>query len=210
MKVLDPLKFAAYFWPGLEFYHKQREIIYSVVYNRETIVHAGNKLGKDFVAGFIALWFFLSRHPCRIVTTSADYSQLESVLWGEIRRFIQTAKYPLSSDKGGPIVCNHLHLKKMIKGQECATSYVIGRTAAKGEGMLGHHANFPVCCGIQTPMDGTPRTLFLGDESSGLDDVSIERATTWADRMLLIGNPFPCNNYFYRAIKSGNIESKAH
>src|SRR5690606_28336837 len=106
--------------------------------NDETYVPAGNMLGKDFVAAFIVLRFFLTRHPVRVITTSADYSQLEAVLWGEIRRFLQTSRVPLIRSRGGPIINNHLHLKKIYNGQECGLSYVIGRVAAKGEGMLGH------------------------------------------------------------------------
>lgn len=191
-----PLKFARLMWPSIQFYDKQVQVIQSVRDNNETYVPAGNMLGKDFVAGFIALHFFLTRHPCRIVTTSADYSQLESVLWGEIRRFVQTAAYPLSHDKGGPLVLNHLHYKKVIKGKLCGISYMIGRVAAKGEGMLGHH--------VADIGDGIPRTLFMADEASGVEDIAYERADTWADRKLIIGNPYPTLNFFYRGVKAGD------
>jgi hypothetical protein len=207
---LDPIKFARFLWPDVTFYPKQEEIIYSVVTNDETVVTAGHMLGKDFVAGFIALWFFLSRHPCRVITTSADYSQLESVLWGEIRRFIQTAKYPLEANKGGPLVVNHLHIKKMIsptgtgnlgsspRGRApCGISYIIGRVAAKGEGMQGHH--------VAEVDDGIPRTLYIADEASGVEDNSYEAADTWTKRKLIIGNPYPCTNFFRRSVKEGDM-----
>ena len=103
----DPLKFQRLCWPDVKFYDKQIEIIESVAYNDETIVPAGNKLGKDFVAAFIALWFFCSRSPARVVTSSAGQNQLKSVLWGEIRRFINTSKYPL------PIQVNDLLLRQV-------------------------------------------------------------------------------------------------
>src|SRR5262245_26810640 len=120
-------------WPHVDFYKQQRAIIYSVRDNDETFVPAGNMLGKDFVSAYIALWFFLTRHPVRVVTTSADYAQLESVLWGEMRRFLQDCRWPLDSTKGGPIVINHLHLRK-VRGDPPyvdGLSYMIGRTAAK-------------------------------------------------------------------------------
>lgn len=195
-RVIDPIKLAKTLWPDVHFYRKQREIIYSVHENDETVVPAGNMLGKDFVSGFIVLWFFLSRSPCRIVTTSADHSQLEAVLWGEIRRFIQTAKYPLDSTRGGPLVVNHLHLRKMLNpatGLVCPRSYATARVAAKGEGLLGHH--------IEETGDGIPRTLMLADEGSGVEDMAYERSTTWARRVLVIGNPYPCDNFFKRAVK---------
>jgi hypothetical protein len=76
-------------------------------------------------------------------------------------------------------------------------SYILGRVAAKGEGMLGHH--------IADYGDGVPRTLFVADEASGVDDISYERAKTWAKRILVIGNPFPCSNFFYKGVKRGDV-----
>lgn len=195
--ILDPLEVQKLLWPDVYFYDKQREIIYSVAENDETFVPAGNMLGKDFVAGFIALWFFMSRSPCRVVTTSVDSTQLEGVLWGEIRRFIQTARYPIDSERGGPLIVNHLHIRKLVDGVMCGISYLIGRVAAKGEGMLGHH--------VAETGDGIPRTLFIADEASGVDDISYERADTWAKRKLIIGNPYPTTNFFYRGVKGGDL-----
>jgi len=194
---VDPLAFGKLLWPHVEFYDKQREVIESVRDNKETQVPAGNMLGKDFVAAFIALWFFCTRHPVRVVTTSVDGTQLEGVLWGEIRRFLQTAVEPLDSALGGPILVNHLLLRRFMDGQLDGFSYLLGRVAAKGEGMLGHHANPRVD-------DGLPHTLFIADEASGVDNVSYERATSWAHRILVIGNPFECQNFFYHGVKGGD------
>lgn len=205
---VDPLKLAKLLWPDVVFYNKQKEVIYSVVENDETFVPAGNMLGKDFVSAFITVWFFLSRSPCRIVTTSADYAQLESVLWGEIRRFLQTSKYPLDCNKGGPLVINHLYLRKIdhtdeAKKRPCGISYCIGRVAAKGEGMLGHH--------VADVGDGIPRTLYVADEASGVEDISYERADTWARRKLVIGNPYSNPegpNFFQRGVEEGDLREK--
>lgn len=199
-RLRDPLLFSKWLWPEVEFYREQREVIYSVRDNDETFVVAGNMLGKDFVAGFITLWFFLTRHPVRIVTTSAVQHQLEGVLWGEIRRFIQTARYPLDSTRGGPLVVNHLHLRKLVGGQVDGLSYCVGVVARKGEGMLGHH--------VADVGDGVPRTLFIADEASGVDDQSFERADTWARRKLVIGNPYACTNFFYRGVKGGDVPAR--
>lgn len=205
---VDPLEFKRVLWPDVTFYDKQVEVIYSVRDNNETFVPAGHQLGKDFVSGFIALWFFLTRHPCRVITTSADYSQLESVLWGEIRRFIQTSAYPLEQERGGPLLINHLHIRKVLnpgaptaqQQQPCGLSYLIGRVAAKGEGLQGHH--------IAKTGDGIPRTLLLMDEASGIEDLAYERSQTWANRILVIGNPYSNPrgaNFFEKAVKGGDI-----
>lgn len=191
--IKDPIKLGKVLWPNVVFYRKQREIIYSVWENDDTVVPAGHMLGKDFVAGFIALAFFLTRTPCRIVTTSVDHAQLESVLWGEIRRFIQTCKYPLSHEQGGPLVINHLHLRKVVNKQICGLSYALARVASKGEGMSGHH--------IAQTGDGIPRTLFMSDEASGVDQITYDKAKEWHHRRLIIGNPYECANDFKWAVK---------
>jgi hypothetical protein len=204
--IVDPMKLKDVLWPDVRFYRRQREIIYSVWDNDETHVVAGNKLGKDYVSAFIALAFFLTRGnmPCRVVTTSVDATQLEGVLWGEIRRFIQSSRYPLSHLDGGPLVINHLHLRKVytngpLKGELDPISYMIGRVAAKGEGMLGHHASMD-----DVGADGAiPLTLFLADEASGVDDQNWKVTDSWAARKLSIGNPYPCTNFFFRAVEGG-------
>lgn len=180
----------------MRLYSKQREIVRSVWRNDRTFVPAGNMLGKDYVASFVMLAFFLTRHPCRIVTTSVDGTQLSSVLWGEVRQRLQEASIPLEADRGGPLVVNHLHLRKVHEGRICGLSYCIGRVAASGEGMLGHH--------IAATGDGIPRTLFIGDEASGIDNVSYERAQTWANRMLLIGNCYSTGNFFEEECEKGD------
>jgi hypothetical protein len=65
--------------------------------------------------------------------------------------------------------------------------------------MLGHH--------VADTGDGIPRTLFVADEASGVDDVSYDRSDTWARRKLVIGNPYPTQNFFRRGVKSGDMLS---
>lgn len=205
----DPVRFVKWLWPTVELYDKQRAILESIRDSYETYVVAGNMLGKDYTAGLAALTFFLTRNPVRIVTTSADYSQLEAVLWGEIKRFLGCAKYPLVSERGGPVIANHLHLKKRLKNRasglwdECPLSYCIGRVTRKGEGMLGHH--------VADVGDGVARTLFIGDEASGVEDEARSRAMTWAKRMLFIGNPYPPSlgcTFFKAGVQAGDLPAK--
>lgn len=191
--VPDPMRLKSILWPEVVFYDKQKEVIYSVEENDETLVPAGNMLGKDFVTAFIAVSCFLRYPVCRIVTTSVKDDHLR-VLWGEIGRFIQTAKYPLVKDRGGILSVNHrdiTKLKRPYKNNEvCPISYLRGMVSEKGEGMAGHHAPF---------------TLFIGDEASGIDDVVYTQADGWARKKLIIGNPNPCDNFFKRLVKAGDL-----
>lgn len=210
--VNDPIRFAKAMWPRVEFYNKQREIIYSVRNADETLVTAGNMLGKDFVTGFVALSFFLrpqmyfdpeyvreveSRrsadnphpHTVRIITTSAAEKHL-MVLWGEIGRFATTARYPVLARRGGPLVINSMEIRYAHEAEaKVPLSYLVGKVSAKREGMSGHHAAY---------------TLAIADESSGVDDEAYDEMTRWCKRFLGIGNPNPCNNFFYRGVKKGD------
>ncbi len=187
-KYADPLKFANLLWPTVSFYKKQREIIYSVVENDETVVPAGNQLGKDHVSAFIALYFFLTRNPCRIVTTSVKDDHLR-VLWGEIGNFISNARFALKRSQGGPLIVNHHDIRKYAFGKYSDKSYLLGMVASEGAAMQGHH------------LPERPSTLFICDEASGVPDEYYTMASTWAHRMLIVGNPWDCANFFKRAVK---------
>lgn len=186
------MKFLGVCWPDIKLCDFQKAIVDSVIANDETIVPAGNALGKDFISAFIALWFFCSRQPCRVVTHSVDQPQLKGVMWGEIRRFVQTSRFPLPITVGD-LICK----QRMPDGSIHPTSYLIGRVTRKGEGLLGHHE--PTHDKV-----GCPRTLFIADESSGVDNEAWEVVDTWAHRKLAIGNPYPCTNFFYNGVKKGD------
>lgn len=200
--ITDPFAFLALNWPDIHLTRPQQQIVQSIVDNHTTIVPAGNDQGKDFIAAFICVWFFCSRCPCKVVTHSVDQPQLKGVLWGEMKRFIQTSKFPL------PLNVREDMFMQFIKpnGLPDPLSYLIGRVTRKGEGLLGHHV--PQTEADRLP-DGRmiPRTLFVADEASGVDDEAWEKVDTWAHRKLAIGNPYPCTNFFYKGVKRGSIKA---
>lgn len=199
-EVLDPLKFAGICWPDIRFYREQQQVIYSVVEDSETFVTAGNKLGKDFVAGFIVIWFFVSRHPCKIVTTSVKDKHL-AVLWGEVERLLRISKISLTVEQGGILSVNNDGMRKVLNGKTQKDSYAIKLVASEQsiESFQGHHVTPDP--GTPAAYDSVPRNLFVGDEASGLMDDYYKMADTWAKRKLLFGNPWTCANFFYRAVK---------
>jgi hypothetical protein len=212
-RVVDPMKFIKLLWPDVYITQYQRKILYSLVENTETYVPAGNMLGKDFIASFAVLWFFLSRHPVRIVTTSAKDDHLR-VLWGEIGQRIATSKYPLDYRQGGPLVLNHHDIRKIdpfygdkyAKGKRirCPISYMIGMVASADSiaAMQGHHVT---ARSLEEANDGIPRTLFVSDESSSVPDAYYTMASTWFKRALIIGNTWQCENFWKRGVKGGNV-----
>ena len=193
IEYIDPLAFQEIFWPDVQFYPEQEEIIYSVLENDETVVVAANQVGKDFVAGYVCVWFFLSAiktgHTCRVVTTSVRDDHLR-ILWAEIGRFVTSAKSPLVYPHG-PLVMNFHEIRRAEELESRnPVNYMVGMVSKKGEGMAGHHAE---------------HTLLVGDEASGLDEQVHDQGRTWAKKMLWIGNANTCTNFFQRAVKVGNL-----
>ena len=191
---IDPVRLAADLWPEVVFYRKQLEVIYSVERNAETYVTAGNKLGKDFVAGFICLSLFLrslrAGRTCRIVTTSVAEHHLK-VLWAEIARFASTCRSPLLAEDGGPLGLYHLEIRRASEASaKNPMSYLVGRVSQRGEGLAGHHADI---------------TLFVADEASGIADVAYEMSQGWAKRMLIFGNPNNTSNFFRKGVEAGDL-----
>lgn len=190
-KLVDPLKLIRVTWPSVVLYREQKDILYSVEENPETIVPAGNQLGKDWITALIVLVFYLRRQSARVLTTSVDQPQLEQVLWGEMAGFIAGAEYKL------PLKINHLSIKKINNGVEDPKGYLIGRTAANQAGLQGHHL---------PRINGTiPSTLAVYDEASGITEEMFNATRAWRHTMLVIGNCFPCRNYFYQSAKEGNL-----
>ena len=195
-KIIDPFKFKKMCWPDITFYDKQIEIIESFRDNVETVVVAGNKLGKDFVAGFLSLWFFCSRRPSRVVTTSVNGDQLEDILWGEIRRLIQQSHIDL------PIEFNHMKIRqKNNRGLIIPNAELVGRVCRQSEGLLGRHST----AGFKAVQNDIPRTAVFFDEASGIDNDTYKSTLTWSKRRLIIGNPFECENFFKDAAYGGDI-----
>ena len=209
----SPLLMAKALWPHVEFWGKQREVLEAVRTSHETIVVAGNQLGKDFCAGGLVVLFFLrpqaffpeahvrqveaskdptevNPHFVRVLTTSVRQDHLD-VLWGEIRRFVQTCSLPLTRDRGGPLKLNDLEVTKFMEdGRADPKSYVKGLVSKEAEGMAGHHA---------------PYTLVVGDEASSISDEFRRQCQGWAKRMLWIGNPNPCQTFFQRDSEAGDL-----
>lgn len=200
-------------WPHVTFWSRQVEIIESVVRDACTVVPSCHEAGKDFVSGFIVPACFTLCAAldiqCKIVTSSATAEHLGN-LWGEIDFFMRTSKLPLTRDRGGkqylkrPLVYLPLgqQLGRYGESEQSGTmehesnSYVVSRVITnnhKGEGLTGHHATW---------------TLWVADECSGMATLAFEKAETWADHCLLIGNPYPSadgDHFFKKLVEQGDV-----
>ena len=194
-RVPDPVAFQQFMWPDTRFYDRQWELILSAENDKQTVCPAGNMLGKDFIAGHIAVSQFLrygngggkNYDTVRIVPTSVDKDQLRGVLWGEIKRWIQTMRFDC-----GLVARDEMRVTKMLNGAEDPISYLWCRVASRendGAGLLGHHAT---------------HTLGIIDEASGFYHDFKLKMDAWAKHLLVIGNPYPCTNFFKYAVKGGD------
>lgn len=219
--VNDPLGFAKRCWPSVSFYKEQRDIIYSVRDNDETIVPAANQMGKDFVAAFIAIWWMMRTRPARVLATSPQFSQLDDVLWGEIRKLIRASKMPLTTPivtSNGTKVTYPLHVTQMKmrqvrnNGSFVDTGECVGQAVNKGEALLGRH--LPRITNDKSwtkhyklmGESGIPTTLLIVDEASGMEDEPYDKSETWAHRRLVIGNTYPTTNFFYKGVQGGDVK----
>lgn len=190
-RYIDPIEFGRHWWPHVNFYDKQRELIYSAENNVETYLKSANQMGKDFTTAFIMLKQFLCNPVARIVPTSIKDDHLR-VLEGETLRFINTARFPLRTEDGGPLIVNHRDIRKITFGERCPISYVRFMVSEKGEGLAGHHA---------------PYTMVVGDEASGLDDNVKVFSEGWAKRSIWFGNPHHTENFYRRGCDGGDVMS---
>ncbi len=191
----DPLRFIKLCWPEMNLYDKQLEVLTSVNENVETFVHAANQTGKTHIAAIVALWFYASRTPARVVISSSSESQLRHILWSEILQLIQSAAVTF------PFLTRDLCIQKLRRpdGKEILPKdYLLGHVTHTVESFQGHHLNAD-----------RPRVLSIFDEASGVPDEFYEAAQSWAHRILVIGNPISTDNFFYFRSKEANQANPA-
>lgn len=164
----DPVRFAEDVFGVTTLYDRQIEVMRSVVENRETNVPAGHGTGKDFLASILVPWFLLTNEDAIVVTTASTAKQVETILWGEVRARIATARVKL----GGEIQ----PVAPMWKiGPKW---FAIGLTASDASSFAGLHSR---------------RVFLIRDEASGIDgpiwDAGDGLCAGDTDRVLDIGNP---------------------
>lgn len=173
----DPAQFAQVML-GHQVWAKQREILQSVAKNPRTAVKACHASGKTFTASEAVLWW-ITHHPQAIaVTTAPTWTQVERLLWGEIRNAAAQSRiaYPkpaATSLQLGP------------------GRYAIGLATNQGVRFQGFHGN----------------VLIVLDEAPGiLPEIweAIEGIRAGGEvRVLALGNPTITSGPFYDAFTIG-------
>jgi hypothetical protein len=164
---------------GFHAWSKQREILRAVRAHSRVAVRSCHGVGKTAVAAIVVL-DFLSEHPrSRVITTAPTFSQVEQLLWREIRGRYHKSALPF----GGRLTNTKLELAD--------DWFALGLSTNEPDRFQGHHSD---------------HLLLVVDEASGVDEEIYEAAegflTNTDARTLLIGNPTQLTGQFHRAFTS--------
>jgi hypothetical protein len=171
--VEDPSLFAEIML-GHQVWSKQHSILQSVATHPRTAVKACHASGKTFTAAEAVLWWITNHQEAIAVTTAPTWTQVERLLWGEIRNAVYRSKiaYPkptATSLQLGP------------------DRYAIGLSTNEGVRFQGFHGN----------------VLIVLDEAPGIIAPifeAIEGIRAGGDvRVLALGNPTISSGPFYDA-----------
>lgn len=176
----DPVGFARDVL-GIELWSAQVAILESIRDHRNTTVRSGHKCGKSTALAVAALWFYASFPRARVFLTAVKASQVDEVIWKEIRRLYRAAKIPLDGE-----------LREIARSglKNADERQIWGMTARDGEGLAG--------------ISG-PNILVLADEASGIHDRFFEvlgsslAGSGGTVRKCYISNPTRTTGEFYRS-----------
>ncbi len=138
--------------------------------------------GKSTALAVAGLWFYCSFSRARVVMTAVKASQIDEVIWKEVRRLYREAKIPI----GGELYSlARSGLRDLVDDRQ-----IWGITARDGEGLAG--------------ISG-PNVLVLTDEASGIPDRFFEvlgsslAGSGGTARKCYISNPTRTTGEFYRS-----------
>ena len=166
---------------------KMEEICNSVRDNQFTCVKAGNSLSKSYTVGRLALWFLYTHRPSTVFTTAPSNTQVEDILWQEIRDAWYASKFKMGGAE--PL---KTHLQPDPKKKWFATGFSTKADSGSDQAskMLGFHNN---------------DMLIILDEAPGVDESiwnSIDRLITNPRvKLLVIGNPIYSTGRFVDCFK---------
>lgn len=176
----DPVGFAHEVL-GIGLWSAQVEILESIRDHRNTTVRSGHKCGKSAALAVAGLWFYASFPRARVVITAVKASQIDEVIWKEVRRLHRESKIPI----GGTL---YDLARSGLRAED--DRQIWGITARDGEGLAG--------------ISG-PNVLVLSDEASGIPDKFFEvlgsslAGSGGTARKCYISNPTKTTGEFYKS-----------
>jgi hypothetical protein len=180
----------------------QQRVLQAVVDHPLVSVKSGHRVGKSWLAGALALWFYCSFPDARVICTAPSAANVQGVIWRAIRQLQSRAGRCLQcvlEQPDGPNPCPHSSPIDGRLGTRAATGLVSedfreirGYTVRDVEAITGTAGS---------------NLLFIMDEASGVANEIYEglegNRAGWTEeagvmvRMLLIGNPTRTTGEFY-------------
>ena len=164
-------------------YPWQRETLEALPTHDRLAIRSGHGVGKTTLECWIALWFILTRFPCKIPITANSQDQLRDVVWAELAKWFRCL--PKEAQEQFDLGADRLSLKGAPE-----QSFAVARTASrdKPEALQGFHSE---------------NLLFLVEEASGIPDIVFQVAqgsmSTPGSVILMAGNATRNQGYFHRA-----------
>jgi hypothetical protein len=183
----DPLGFVMDMW-DVDPYRWQRDVMGWVAGGERRIaVPTGHGVGKTALMAWLAIWFVLTRFPCKVVVTAPSSSTLEDGLWAEIEMWV--GRLPSGVKALLEAKSDRVELRLAPE-----SAFISSRTsrAEKPEALAGIHAD---------------HVLLLPDESSGIPDEVFSAAqgsmSAATAQTVMAGNPTRATGYFAEAVSLG-------
>ena len=161
---------------NVSLWSRQEEVLEALRDHRRVAVKSGNGLGKGFSAAVAILWFLCCHEQAVVLSTAPTFRQVRHVLWREVHRLYQRARYSL----GGKLLDTRL---EMSEGK-----FALGLSADTDEDFQGFHSSDMLI--VVDEAEGVEETIYEGIESV---------MTSENCRLLLIGNPTTMSGAFRRA-----------
>jgi phage terminase large subunit len=175
---------------GVEMLEPYQEMVIDKVWQNDRIaISACHDVGKSFLMARIATTFFNVFPNSKVITTAPTFTQVERILWAEIRAAAAKSKWPL----GGK-----LNLTDWSHGPDhFALGFTPRNELTGGEGQ-----------GTQSSFQGfhAPHLLIIFDEATGIPNniwTMAEGLMTSAHvKFVAIGNPTSTASEFYNCFRS--------
>jgi len=183
---VDPVEFASKVL-NIEFWSKQKQIAYSIMENKNTIVPSSKGIGKSLLCAAMACYWISVHDDGVVITLAPSAKHVNSVIWRYIRQFGRAAKLP------GKIL-DTPEWKFYDNPQRTALGLsTYKRTKEEITSIQGYHS---------------PHLLVIMDEAASMGQLVFDTvrglATSDENRVVAIGNPIGKSGPFYQVTSSPN------
>lgn len=158
-------------------------------------VASGHKMGKDFIAAGIALWWYCSHEEARVRSTAVTAHQVRDIFWRELRGHLERSRFRRDPVTGfmvkSPYPIDGELPSLPHTGLRSGMREIVGFTADQKEAVAGISGR---------------RVFYIYDEASGIDDAIFEASKgnfAGGDaRALMLSQPTRNQGHFYDAFHS--------